>query len=124
MERTTALLGARAGPAHAQGIALIIGSLIAWGLGHIRNGQLYVYQYIFLVNGAMCVKLYSCSPLQPLTVSGLISVIPTYFLLPSHITTARFLTPENKYLALERIRLNNTGTQNTGTSCLTLTPHS
>jgi hypothetical protein len=39
--------------ADGKGIALIIGSLIAWGLGHIRNGQLYVYQYIFLVNGAM-----------------------------------------------------------------------
>jgi hypothetical protein len=43
----------------------------------------------------------------------LLCVIPTVFLLPSHITTARFLTDEQKYLALERIRLNNTGTQNT-----------
>ena len=32
----------------ANGIALILGSLIAWGLGHISNGALYVYQYIFL----------------------------------------------------------------------------
>jgi len=32
----------------ANGIALILGSLIAWGLGHIQNGALYVYQYIFL----------------------------------------------------------------------------
>lgn len=31
-----------------QGIALILGSLIAWGLGHISDGALYVYQYIFL----------------------------------------------------------------------------
>ena len=50
---------------------------------------------------------------QILTVSGLVCVIPTIWLLPSHITTARFLTDEQKYLALERIRLNNTGTQNT-----------
>lgn len=81
----------------ANGIALCLGSLIAYGLGHIRDGQLYVYQYIFLVNGTI----------------GLISVIPTYFFLPSHITTARFLTDENKYLALQRIRMNKTGTQNT-----------
>jgi hypothetical protein len=44
---------------------------------------------------------------------GLISLIPVFLLLPSHITTARFLNDEQKYLALERIRLNNTGTQNT-----------
>jgi hypothetical protein len=47
------------------------------------------------------------------TPSGFISLIPVVFLLPSHITTARFLTDEQKFLALERIRLNNTGTQNT-----------
>lgn len=40
-------------------------------------------------------------------------MIPVAFLLPSHITTARFLSDEQKYLALERIALNNTGTQNT-----------
>jgi hypothetical protein len=34
--------------AQQQGIALILGSLIAWGLGHISEGALYVYQYIFL----------------------------------------------------------------------------
>lgn len=35
------------------------------------------------------------------------------FILPSHPTKARFLNDEQKYIALERIRLNNTGTQNT-----------
>lgn len=45
--------------------------------------------------------------------SGLVSVVPVFFFLPSHITTARFLSDEQKFLALERIRLNNTGTQNT-----------
>lgn len=47
------------------------------------------------------------------TPSGFISLIPVVLFLPSHITTARFLTDEQKFLALERIRLNNTGTQNT-----------
>jgi len=49
-------------------------------------------------------------------VCGLIAVvlsIPTMFIFPSHPTTAKWLTPEEKYMALERIRLNNTGTQNT-----------
>jgi hypothetical protein len=39
--------------AEEQGIALILGSLIAWGIGHITDGALFVYQYIFLVNGSM-----------------------------------------------------------------------
>jgi hypothetical protein len=43
----------------------------------------------------------------------MLSCIPVYFFLPSHITTAKWLTDTEKYLALERIRLNNTGTQNT-----------
>jgi hypothetical protein len=33
-------------------------------------------------------------------------------ILPRHPTRARWLTDEPKYIALERIRLNNTGTQN------------
>ena len=37
----------------ANGIALILGSLIAFGLGHVTTGPLFRYQYIFLVNGAM-----------------------------------------------------------------------
>ena len=36
-----------------QGIAVIVGSLIAYGLSHITNGALHIYQYIFLINGAM-----------------------------------------------------------------------
>jgi hypothetical protein len=39
--------------ADLQGIALILGSLIAFGLGHVTNGSLYRYQYIFLVNGSV-----------------------------------------------------------------------
>ena len=116
----------------ANGIALILGSLIAWGLGHISNGALYVYQYIFLGESSLSSfppYLPSPSPISSDTTYdpsiweiadsavngsiGLISLIPVFLLLPSHITTARFLNDEQKYLALERIRLNNTGTQNT-----------
>lgn len=116
----------------ANGIALILGSLIAWGLGHISNGALYVYQYIFLGESSLSSfppYLPSPSPISSDTTYdpsiweiadsavngsiGLISLIPVLLLLPSHITTARFLNDEQKYLALERIRLNNTGTQNT-----------
>lgn len=43
----------------------------------------------------------------------MLSCVPVYLFLPSHITSANWLTDTQKYLALERIRLNNTGTQNT-----------
>jgi hypothetical protein len=46
-------------------------------------------------------------------VIALVFAIPTMLILPSHPTTAKFLSDEQKYISLERIRLNNTGTQNT-----------
>lgn len=39
-----------------------------------------------------------------------------WFLFPGHPTRARFLTEEEKYSALQRIRLNQTGTQSTRSS--------
>jgi MFS family permease len=82
----------------ANGIATILGSLMTWGLGHAAaNTVLYQYQLIFLACGVIAVFL----------------CIPTFFILPGHPVTAKWLTPEQKYIALERIRLNNTGTQTT-----------
>lgn len=48
-----------------------------------------------------------------LTVSAIVLCIPTFFILPGHPTRAKWLTEEHKYIALERIRLNNTGSQST-----------
>ncbi|WOO82425.1 putative transporter [Vanrija pseudolonga] len=78
------------------GLAAILGSLMSWGLGHTKT-SLYKYQLIFLVPGIISVAL----------------AIPTFWLFPRHPVKARFLTEDDKYVALERIRLNNTGTQNT-----------
>jgi hypothetical protein len=50
---------------------------------------------------------------QSLTHSAVALSIPTWFLFPAHPTKAKFLSEHDKYIALERIRLNNTGTQNT-----------
>lgn len=38
-----------------QGLAILLGSLIAYGVGHLegKGTPLFVYQYIFLINGAM-----------------------------------------------------------------------
>ncbi|KAL7420650.1 hypothetical protein Q5752_004601 [Cryptotrichosporon argae] len=78
------------------GISAILGSLLTYGLGHAKS-SLRPYELIFLTCGLMSVAL----------------AIPTFWLLPRHPATARFLSDEDKYIALERIRMNNTGTQNT-----------
>ncbi|KAK4688417.1 MFS transporter, ACS family, allantoate permease, partial [Tremellales sp. Uapishka_1] len=61
------------------GIAAILGSLLAWGLGHAHSNVLHSYQLIFLTCGCL----------------------------------ARFLNDDEKRIAIERLRSNNTGTQNT-----------
>ncbi|RSH85337.1 hypothetical protein EHS25_004733 [Saitozyma podzolica] len=79
----------------ANGMATILGSLLTYGLGHATS-KLYSYQLIFLICGLIAVVL----------------SIPTMFILPRHPTSARWLTDDQKYVAIERIRFNNTGTQN------------
>jgi MFS family permease len=79
----------------ANGMATILGSLLSYGLAHAKS-KLHPYQLIFLVCGLIAVVL----------------SIPTMLILPRHPTRTRWLTDEQKYIALERIRLNNTGTQN------------
>ncbi|WWC96612.1 hypothetical protein V866_003482 [Kwoniella sp. B9012] len=80
----------------ANGMATILGSLITYGLGQ-ANTSLHPYQLIFLVCGLIAVVL----------------SIPFFFLFPGHPTKARWLNDHQKYVSLERIRLNNTGTQST-----------
>ncbi|ELU36895.1 hypothetical protein AG1IA_09075 [Rhizoctonia solani AG-1 IA] len=64
------------------GVTSMFGSLIAFGIGHI-HGSLKPYQ------------------LQPM--------IPTSFVLPDSPSTAKFLSQEEKVIALERLRANNQG---------------
>ncbi|KAH7338323.1 MFS general substrate transporter [Rhizoctonia solani] len=76
------------------GVTYMFGSLMAFGIGHIR-GSLKPYQTIFLFIGLLTVV---CSPV-------------VYFVLPDSPTTAKFLTPREKVIALERLRANNQGTE-------------
>ncbi|CAE6519835.1 unnamed protein product [Rhizoctonia solani] len=76
------------------GVTYMFGSLMAFGIGHIR-GSLKPYQTIFLFIGLLTVV---CSPV-------------VYFVLPDSPTTAKFLTPREKVVALERLRANNQGTE-------------
>ncbi|KAF8229348.1 MFS general substrate transporter [Tricholoma matsutake] len=79
----------------ANGITGIVGSLLTYGLGHI-HGSLRSYQIIFLFIGVVTIAF---SPI-------------ILFVLPDSPTTARFLTQDEKVIALERLRANNQGTEN------------
>ncbi|KAK7441554.1 hypothetical protein VKT23_016547 [Stygiomarasmius scandens] len=72
----------------------MVGSLLSWGLGHI-HGRLHPYQVIFLFIGLLTVV---CSPI-------------VLFILPDSPSKARFLTRDEKIIALERLRANNQGTE-------------
>ncbi|KAG9120726.1 hypothetical protein FRC07_003662 [Ceratobasidium sp. 392] len=76
------------------GVTAMIGSLLAFGIGHI-GGSLRPYQAIFLFVGLLTLVL---SPI-------------VYFVLPDSPTTAKFLSREEKVIALERLRANNQGTE-------------
>ncbi|TFK39896.1 major facilitator superfamily domain-containing protein [Crucibulum laeve] len=72
----------------------MIGSLLSYGLGHI-HGRLHPYQTIFLFIGLLTI---ACSPV-------------VLFVLPDSPIKAKFLTHDEKVVALERLRANNQGTE-------------
>ncbi|THH31740.1 hypothetical protein EUX98_g2458 [Antrodiella citrinella] len=78
----------------ANGATGIVGSLLSWGLGHI-DGKLMPYQTIFLFIGLLTIV---CSPL-------------IWFILPDSPATAKFLSHDEKVVAVERLRANNMGTE-------------
>ncbi|CAL1710357.1 unnamed protein product [Somion occarium] len=78
----------------ANGATGMVGSLLAWGLGHI-GGSLRPYQTIFLFVGLLTIV---CSPL-------------VWIILPDSPTKAKFLSHDEKIIAVERLRANNMGTE-------------
>lgn len=75
--------------------AAIFGPLLSYGIGHVRSG-INPYQGIFLFMGAVSLAF---APL-------------VWYLLPNSPTTAKFLERGNdRLVAIERLRENNTGTK-------------
>ncbi|KXN82977.1 hypothetical protein AN958_01982 [Leucoagaricus sp. SymC.cos] len=74
----------------------IFGSLIMYGIGHIHSKSLFRYQIIFLLLG--CVTF----------LAGLAS----FFVFPDNPTECKFLSEEDKIIAVERLRANNQGLEN------------
>ncbi|KAH8929497.1 MFS general substrate transporter [Atractiella rhizophila] len=77
------------------GLVNILGSLLSYGLGHIHSDTLHPYQIIFLFCGCLTVAL----------------ALPLVLVMPDSPSGAKFLTHEEKIVAIERVRANNTGTE-------------
>ncbi|KAI9641687.1 hypothetical protein NHQ30_009543 [Ciborinia camelliae] len=77
------------------GIATMFGGLIGYAVGHITTG-LPKWMYVFLIFGALSIFW------------GLISLI----LLPDLPSTAKFLTPHERLIAITRVASNRQGVKN------------
>ncbi|WWC87433.1 uncharacterized protein L201_002322 [Kwoniella dendrophila CBS 6074] len=75
-------------------VAGLIGPILSFAIGHVKSG-IKPWQGIFLFLG--CITLAFC----PLV----------FWMLPNDISSAKFLTQNEKVIAIERLRDNNTGTK-------------
>ncbi|KAL1598614.1 hypothetical protein SLS60_007754 [Paraconiothyrium brasiliense] len=75
------------------GIVNILGSLLSYGLGHIKSDLLHSYQIIFLFCGVLTV---------------VVSVF-VYIFTPDSPMEAKFLKGSDKLIAVERLRMNQMG---------------
>ncbi|KAF8183216.1 major facilitator superfamily domain-containing protein [Mycena galopus ATCC 62051] len=76
-------------------LGTIMASALSYAFGRINHPKLHPYQIIFLFCGLLTV------------ISGPF----IYWRVPDHIGEARFLSPQDRKKAVERIRVNNTGTR-------------
>jgi heme/copper-type cytochrome/quinol oxidase subunit 4 len=75
------------------GIVNILGSLLSYGLGHIKSDRLHPYQIIFLFCGLLTVVV----------------SVGVYIFMPDSPMEARFLNDNEKLVAVERLRMNQMG---------------
>ncbi|KAH7037069.1 major facilitator superfamily domain-containing protein [Microdochium trichocladiopsis] len=75
------------------GVVNILGSLLTYGLGHIKSDVLKPYQIIFLFCGLLTV----------------VFSIVIFLFMPDSPIEAKFLNDEDKLVALERLRMNQMG---------------
>ncbi|OJJ81772.1 uncharacterized protein ASPGLDRAFT_75930 [Aspergillus glaucus CBS 516.65] len=79
----------------ANGAGIAIGGLLGYGIGQIK-GALASWKYEFLIIGALC---------------AIWGIVITIFLPDSPVTT-RYLSNREKWVAIERLRDNQTGVEN------------
>lgn len=74
------------------GLAIILQSFIAYGVGHIDTG-IAVWRWFFIIFGIL----------------GLFWAVVLYIFMPDSALTAKFLSENEKAIAVERLRENRTG---------------
>ncbi|RDW88008.1 hypothetical protein BP6252_00040 [Coleophoma cylindrospora] len=79
------------------GVTNMVGSLLAYALGHIHSKRLHSYQIIFLACGLLTVVFSSV----------------VFLIMPDSPVEARFLSEEEKLMAIERLRANQMGVVST-----------
>jgi MFS family permease len=70
----------------------IVSSLMAYGVGHV-DGRVHPWRWMYIILG----------------VATFIWAVPMFFLLPDKISEAKFLTPEERQVALDRTVIAGTG---------------
>jgi len=78
------------------GTAQIISGFLSFGVLHIKQGPLHPWQWFMIITGLMTLILAACF----------------WFFFPDSPSTAWFLTHEERKLAVERIKVNQTGIGN------------
>ncbi|KZT26575.1 MFS general substrate transporter [Neolentinus lepideus HHB14362 ss-1] len=78
------------------GVAVIVLGFVAFGVLHAKTSNFMPWQWLMIITGAIT----------------LITSVLFWFLFPDSPTNAWFLTPEERVLAVERIKVNQTGVEN------------
>lgn len=78
------------------GVAQIVGGLLGYGVGNIQNSTLAPWQWLFVITGCFSVIVGICFAL----------------IVPDSPVKARFLTRDERILAIKRVKENNTGIEN------------
>jgi MFS family permease len=78
------------------GIAIIFLGFLSFGVLHITTGKLMPWQWLMIITGILT----------------LITSVAFWFFFPDSPTNAWFLTPEERVLAVQRIKVNQAGVEN------------
>lgn len=78
------------------GVAIVVGGVLAYGIGQIHTGHLASWKWLYLITASLSVVW---------------SVI-LFFILPESQVTASCLSENEKRIAIEMVRSNNTGIYN------------
>jgi len=75
----------------ASNIAYAFGGLLAFGVFHIKNGAIWSWKYLFVIEGALSMSM----------------AVIAFIFLPRSAAKAKFLTAEEKKLAFYRIQIDS-----------------